>query len=98
MGVAERVQGEARRLEEEWARRDRWREIERPYSAEEVIRLRGSVTVEHSLARRGATRLWDMLHADGHIPALGALSGAQAVQMVKAGLRAIYVSGWQVAG
>jgi isocitrate lyase len=98
MGVAERVRGEARRLEEEWAGQDRWRGIERPYGAEDVIRLRGSVPVEHTLGRRGATRLWHMLHHDQHIPALGALSGAQAVQMVKAGLRAIYVSGWQVAG
>jgi isocitrate lyase len=98
MGVAERLQGEARRLQEEWASQERWRGVDRPYAAEDVVRLRGSVTVEHTLAFRGAARLWHMLRGDEHIPALGALSGAQAVQMVKAGLRSIYVSGWQVAG
>jgi isocitrate lyase len=98
MGVTERVQGEARRLQEEWASQDRWRGVARPYAAEDVVRLRGSVTVEHTLARRGAARLWHMLHDDEHIAALGALSGAQAVQMIRAGLRSIYVSGWQVAG
>ena len=98
MGVAERLQGEARRLQEEWASQGRWRGVDRPYAAEDVVRLRGSVTVEHTLAFRGAARLWHMLRGDEHIPALGALSGAQAVQMVKAGLRSIYVSGWQVAG
>ncbi len=71
--------------------------IERPYAAEEVIRLRGSVHVEHSLARQGAERLWWLLHERPYVPALGAMTGGQAVQMVRAGLEAIYLSGWQVA-
>jgi len=75
----------------------RWDGIERPYSAEEVERLRGSVVVEHTLARLGAERLWNLLSTAPFVPSLGALSGNQAVQMVKAGLPAIYVSGWQVA-
>jgi isocitrate lyase len=76
---------------------DRWRGIERPYTAEDVERLRGPVQVEHTLARLGAERLWDLLHGDEHVAALGALTGGQAVQMAKAGLKAIYLSGWQVA-
>ena len=76
---------------------DRWRGIDRPYSPEDVLRLRGSVSVEHTLARRGAERLWALLTRDGYVPALGALTGGQAVQMAKAGLEAIYLSGWQVA-
>jgi isocitrate lyase len=76
---------------------ERWRGIERPYGEDEVARLRGSVHVEHSLARRGAERLWSSLTRDGYVAALGALSGGQAVQMAKAGLQAIYLSGWQVA-
>jgi isocitrate lyase len=76
---------------------DRWQGIERPYSDEDVERLRGSVVVEHTLARLGAERLWSLLHTEPFVPSLGALSGNQAVQMVKAGLPAIYVSGWQVA-
>jgi isocitrate lyase len=75
----------------------RWDGIERPYSTEEVERLRGSVVVEHTLARLGAERLWKLLSTEPFVPSLGALSGNQAVQMVKAGLSAIYVSGWQVA-
>src|SRR5690348_7198872 len=76
---------------------DRWDGIERPYSPEEVEQLRGSVVVEHTLARLGAERLWKLLQTEDFVPSLGALSGNQAVQMVKAGLPAIYVSGWQVA-
>ena len=76
---------------------ERWRGIERPYGAEEVERLRGSVHVEHSLARRGSGRLWSRLMDDAYVAALGALTGGQAVQMAKAGLEAIYLSGWQVA-
>ncbi|MGH3006148.1 MAG: isocitrate lyase [Gaiellaceae bacterium] len=76
---------------------DRWDGIERPYSEEDVERLRGSVQVEHTLARLGAERLWRLLHEEPYVPALGAMTGAQAVQMVKAGLKAIYLSGWQVA-
>ncbi len=83
-------------LERRWAE-ERWAGIERPYTADEVVRLRGSVQVEHTLARRGAERLWSLLHSEEYVAALGALSGGQAVQMVKAGLKAIYLSGWQVA-
>jgi isocitrate lyase len=75
----------------------RWEGIERPYGAEDVERLRGTVHVEHTLARLGAERLWELLQYEDYLPALGALTGGQAVQMVKAGLKAIYLSGWQVA-
>src|SRR5436190_10735289 len=71
--------------------------IERPYSREDVERLQGSVVIEHTLARRGAEKLWDLLHTEDFVAALGALTGNQAVQQVKAGLKAIYLSGWQVA-
>ncbi|MFI5299631.1 MAG: isocitrate lyase, partial [Polyangiales bacterium] len=71
--------------------------IQRPYSAADVARLRGSVKIEHTLARRGAKKLWELLHSDDYVHALGAISGGQAVQMARAGLKAIYVSGWQVA-
>ncbi len=85
-------------LETEWTSSPRWRGIRRDWDAAEVVRLRGSVAVEHTLARRGAERLWQLLgHEDRAVTALGALSGGQAVQMVRAGLAAIYVSGWQVA-
>jgi isocitrate lyase len=76
---------------------DRWDGIERPYTEKDVRQLRGSVHVEHSLARLGAERLWQLLHEEEYVAALGALTGGQAVQMVKAGLKAIYLSGWQVA-
>jgi isocitrate lyase len=76
---------------------ERWRGIERPYTTEDVERLRGPVQVEHTLARLGAERLWKLLLSDEHVAALGALTGGQAVQMAKAGLKAIYLSGWQVA-
>jgi isocitrate lyase len=75
----------------------RWDGIERPYGTEDVERLRGTVRVEHTLARAGAERLWELLQTEEYVPALGALTGGQAVQMVKAGLQAIYLSGWQVA-
>ncbi len=97
MSVKEKIAEEAAQLEREWEA-DRWQGIQRDYSAEDVVRLRGSVRVEHSLARNGAEKLWELLHGDEHVAALGAYSGAQAVQMVKAGLKAIYLSGWQVAG
>src|ERR1700739_4418412 len=84
-------------LERQWASDSRWRGIERPYSAADVIRLRGSVQVEYSLARQGAERLWQLLHPGDYIQALGGITGGQAVEMVKAGLKAIYLSGWQVA-
>jgi len=89
--------GQVRRLQESWAAEERWQGIERLYEAEDVIRLRGSVAVEHTLARLGAERLWRLLRDEEYVSALGALSGGQAVQMVKAGLKAIYLSGWQVA-
>src|SRR5437867_7662998 len=75
----------------------RWTGIHRGYTPEDVLRLRGSVVMEHTLARLGARKLWDGLHSRDFVRALGALSGNQAIQMVKAGLKAIYVSGWQVA-
>lgn len=87
----------AAELKKEWATNPRWKNIKRGYSAEEVVRLRGSVHIEHSLARRGAERLWKSLHDKPYVNALGALTGNQAVQMAKAGLQAIYLSGWQVA-
>lgn len=71
--------------------------MQRPYTAEDVVRLRGSVQIEHTLARIGAERLWQLLNTEHHIKALGALTGNQAIQQVKAGLKAIYLSGWQVA-
>ena len=84
-------------LAHEWATSSRWTGIERGYTPADVVRLRGSVHVEHSLARLGAERLWGLLRSGEPISALGALTGGQAVQMVKAGLKAIYLSGWQVA-
>jgi isocitrate lyase len=84
-------------LERQWAADDRWAGVERTYAAEDVIRLRGSVEVEYSLARQGAEKLWRRLHSEDYVNALGALTGGQAVEMVKAGLQAIYLSGWQVA-
>jgi len=81
----------------DWATSPRWQGIERPYTAEDVERLRGPVRVEHTLARLGAERLWQLLEHDDHVAALGAMTGGQAVQMAKAGLKAIYLSGWQVA-
>ncbi len=85
-------------LEHRWSQDPRWNGITRPYSADDVRRLAGTIHVEHSLARRGAARLWDLLHADPYVPALSAMTGGQAMQQVKAGLKAIYLSGWQVAG
>ena len=75
----------------------RWHGIRRPYGATDVARLRGTVRVEHSLARSGAEKLWHLLHREKYVPALGALTGNQAVEMAQAGLKAIYLSGWQVA-
>src|SRR3984893_4330593 len=86
------------RLERSWNTDERWRGIERRYSAEEVVGLRGSVEVEHSVARRGAAKLWQLVNGEGYVPALGAITGSQAVQMVKAGVNGISLSGWQVAG
>ncbi|MGM7637119.1 isocitrate lyase [Bacillus sp. Hm123] len=89
----ERVQ----QLQESWESDARWQGVTRPYSAEEVIKLRGSIDIEHTLARRGSEKLWNYMKTENFINALGALTGNQAVQQVKAGLKAIYLSGWQVA-
>jgi len=91
-------QKEIARLEEGWNTDARWEGILRPYKAEDVVRLRGSVRIDYTLARMGAERLWHLLHTEPFIRSLGALTGNQAVQMVQAGLKAIYMSGWQVAG
>ncbi len=85
-------------LAKEWAESPRWKNIKRNYTAEDVVRLRGSVQVEHTLAKRGSEKLWNLLHTEPFVNALGALTGNQAMQQVKAGLKAIYLSGWQVAG
>ncbi len=90
-------ESQARALAEHWASDARWQGVTRPFSAEDVLRLRGTVVVEHTLARLGSQRLWDLLHSEDYVPTLGALTGNQAVQQVKAGLKAIYLSGWQVA-
>jgi isocitrate lyase len=92
-----RIGAEAAALERRWATDPRWRDVSRTYTAHDVVRLRGSVREEYTLARRGAERLWGLLHERDYVPALGAITGNQAVQMVRAGLEAIYLSGWQVA-
>jgi isocitrate lyase len=98
MTLEARIQAEADRLETRWRDDPRWTAVERTYSAADVVRLRGSILPEHTFARVGAERLWGLLQrADPPVRALGALSGGQAVQMVRAGLEAIYLSGWQVA-
>ena len=86
-----------KQLQESWEMNPRWSGVERPYTAEEVIKLRGSVDIEQTLARRGAEKLWKLVNEENFVNALGALTGNQAVQQVKAGLKAIYLSGWQVA-
>jgi isocitrate lyase len=88
----------AEQLRKEWQTNARWKGVERPYKAEDVVRLRGTVHVEHSLARLGAEKLWRYMHEKPFVNALGALTGNQAMQQIKAGLEAIYLSGWQVAG
>src|SRR4249920_3194545 len=88
---------EAARLKKEWAENPRWKGIKRGYTAEDVVRLRGSVHIEHTLARRGAEKLWKLIQDEPFVNTLGALTGNQALQQVKAGLKAIYLSGWQVA-
>ncbi|MBO3752471.1 isocitrate lyase [Streptosporangiaceae bacterium NEAU-GS5] len=87
----------AREMRHDWETNPRWTQTERTYTAEDVIRLRGSVQEQHTLAKLGAKRLWDLLHTEDYVHALGALTGNQAVQQVRAGLKAIYLSGWQVA-
>jgi len=95
--VRDLIAREAEELERRWARDPRWAGVARPYAAEDAIRLRGSLRREHSLARHGSERLWQLLHTEEHVAALGCLTGGQAVECIKAGLQAIYVSGWQVA-
>ncbi|HUF96143.1 MAG TPA: isocitrate lyase [Acidimicrobiia bacterium] len=93
-----RVAEEASRLEQDWAFNPRWEGVTREYTAREVIELRGSIREEHTLARLMSEKLWNLITSEDYVNALGALSGGQATQMVKAGLQAIYLSGWQVAG
>ena len=88
---------QAAALEADWATNPRWKGIRRGYTAADVVRLRGSLAIEHTLARRGAEKLWSLLHTEPFVNSLGALTGNQAMQQVKAGLKAIYLSGWQVA-
>ncbi|HEY3465837.1 MAG TPA: isocitrate lyase, partial [Amycolatopsis sp.] len=95
--MTEQAKQAAAELAAQWANDPRWAGVQRSYSAEDVIKLRGSVVEEHTLARRGAEKLWNLLHTEDYIHALGALTGNQAVQQVRAGLQAIYLSGWQVA-
>ena len=96
-GQATKIESQAAALHRQWATDPRWAGIERTYSAADVVKLRGSVQEEFTLARLGADRLWALLHEDGYVNTLGAMTGNQAVQQVRAGLKAIYLSGWQVA-
>ena len=88
---------QAQALQQDWATNPRWQGVTRTYTPADVVRLRGSVQIEHTLARRGAEKLWHLVNHENFVPCLGALTGGQAVQQVKAGLKAIYLSGWQVA-
>src|SRR3989475_13334090 len=89
--------GKASKQAMNWSANPRWAGVTRPYKAEDIEGLRGSLRIEYTLARNGAERLWELLHGQSYLPALGAMTGNQAIQQVKAGLQAIYVSGWQVA-
>ena len=89
---------QVRELEDSWANDPRWKGVKRDYTASSVVKLRNSIKIEHTLAKRGAERLWRDLNGDGFVRTFGALTGAQAVNMVKGGLNALYLSGWQVAG
>src|SRR5712691_2255543 len=97
MGAAMNYDLEAARLKKDWAENPRWKGIRRAYTAEDVVRLRGSLHIEHTLARRGAEKLWKLVTEEPFVNSLGAMTGNQAMQQVKAGLKAIYLSGWQVA-
>src|SRR5690625_5072932 len=97
MGEDKMMEKRGEQLEREWKEKPRRTGSERPYSAEDVIRLRGSLDIEHTLAQRGSEKLWDLVNSEPYVNSLGALTGNQAVQQVKAGLKAIYLSGWQVA-
>ena len=91
-------QDQINQLNKEWAENPRWEGVERPYTAEEVVSLRSSVNIEYTLANKGAEKFWNLLQSGEPVCALGAVTGNQAVQEVQAGLKAIYCSGWQVAG
>ncbi|MDH3308730.1 MAG: isocitrate lyase [Acidimicrobiia bacterium] len=98
MTIDERIKSEAAVLQHEWDTDPRWEGVRRDYTAEDVVRLRGSIRAEHTIATQGAERLWKLMTTTPYVNALGAMTGGQAVQMMKAGLQAIYLSGWQVAG
>ncbi len=89
---------EVKKLEKEWAENPRWKNVKRDYGAEDVVRLSGSMQIEHTLAKNGAEKLWKLVNEEPFVNSLGALTGNMAMQQVKAGLKAIYLSGWQVAG
>ena len=91
------AKSQAKVLKDAWDSDSRWKDVLRPYEAEDVVKLRGSVQIEHTLAKRGAEKLWNLINTEEFVPCLGALTGGQAVQQVKAGIKAIYLSGWQVA-
>src|SRR5919109_3385681 len=94
------TENKARKLEQEWAQDPRWRDIKRSYSAADVVRLRGSLPIEYTLAKRGAEKLWRLVNGEakkGYVNAFGAITAGQAMQQAKAGLEAVYLSGWQVA-
>jgi isocitrate lyase len=97
MGIADQISTEAAPLQQRWDTEERWRGVVRPYTAEEVVRLRGRIRETHGFAVEAATKLWDLLATEDYVATLGCLTGNQAVECVKAGLRAIYLSGWQVA-
>ena len=88
---------DVKRIEQDWAENPRWNHVKRDYRAADVVRLRGSVQIEYTLAHRGAEKLWRLVNDEDYINSLGAVTGGQAVQQVKAGVKAIYLSGWQVA-
>ena len=89
---------QAQKLQKEWSESTRWKNIKRGYTADDVVKLRGSIQVEHTLASRGSEKLWNLVNNEPFVNSLGALSGNQAMQQAKAGLKAVYLSGWQVAG
>ncbi|MBO1323304.1 isocitrate lyase [Acanthopleuribacter pedis] len=95
--IMTQFQQQAEELRKQWAEEERWQGISRPYSAEDVLKLRGSIRIQYTLAERGAKKLWNLINEEPFVNALGALTGNQAMQQVKAGLKAIYLSGWQVA-
>lgn len=96
--TGENIQARAAEIQKDWDTNERWKNVKRDYTAEDVVRLQGSIQEEFTLAKHGAENLWEKLHTEDFVNALGALTGNQAVQQVKAGLKAIYLSGWQVAG